>query len=133
MHDGAALLNKDNHQVFGIQFSDTQIRHDNVIASCFRKPISHKVEMVAQLAQDFINEMFETNFQNAFSCSVQDLAASAAAKESLVDKVECDMHQGDEVGTSAVGELTWFLNKVNLLNFSIVFFLKFNSNQFYFL
>ena len=61
------------------------------------------------------------NFQNIFSCSVQDLAASAVSKESLVDKVECDMRQGGKVGTSAVGKLTRSLNKVNLLIFSIFF------------
>ena len=27
MHDGATLLNKDKHQAFGIQFSDTQFWH----------------------------------------------------------------------------------------------------------
>ena len=65
-----------------------------MIASCFIKPITHKEEMVAQLAQDVINETFETNFQKKISCSVQDLAVSAVANELLVDKVECDMNQG---------------------------------------
>ena len=60
-------------------------------------------------------------FQNTFSCSVQDLEASAAAKELRVDKVKNDMHQGDKVKASVVGELTRSLNKVSLLIFSIVF------------
>ena len=47
-----------------------------------------------------------------FSSSVQDLAASAVAKALEVDKVECDMRQGDKVGASSVGELVRTVNKV---------------------
>ena len=43
-------------------------------------------------------------FQNTFSCSVQDLEASAAAKELRVDKVKNDMHQGDKVGVVLSGD-----------------------------
>ena len=45
---------------------------------------------------------------------MQDLAASAVAKELNVEKVEYDMHQGDEVGTSAVRELTRSKDNVKL-------------------
>ena len=78
--------------------------------------------MVVQLAQDNSNGMLETNFQTMFSFSVQDVAAIAVAKELLVDKVECDICQGDKVGDSTLGELTGSLNKVNLLIYSIVCF-----------
>ena len=44
--------------------------------------------------------------------------ASATSKELQVDKVECDMHQGDKVGAITVGEFTRSLNKVSLLIFS---------------
>ena len=91
-----------------------------MIALCFRKPITHEADAVAQLAKGVCNEMFELNFQNMFSYSVQDLGASNALEELLVENVECDMHQGDKVGSSTVGELTRSLNKVNLLIFSIV-------------
>ena len=49
-----------------------------------------------------------------FSSSVQDLAASTESKELKVEKVECDIHQGDKVGAKAVGELTRSFNKVKL-------------------
>ena len=122
VHDGATLLNKDKYQAFGMQFTDNQFRHNNETSLCFRKPLTHEADMVAQLVQDISNEMFETNFQNIFSCSVQDLAASAVAKELLVDKVECDMHQGDKVGASVFGDLTRSLNEGNLLIFYVFFY-----------
>ena len=80
--------------------------------------------MVTQLAQDAINETFETNFQNAFSYSVHNLVVSTVAKELVVDKVEYDVHEGEKVRASAVGELTRSLIKVNLLTFSIVCFFQ---------
>ena len=65
--------------------------------------------------------MFGLEFHYEFSCSVQDLAASAVAKESQVDKVECDVHQENKVGSSTVVELVATVNKVKLLFIHIVF------------
>ena len=59
-------------------------------------------------------------FQEMFSSSVQDLSASAVAKELEVDKVECDVHQGDKVSASDVGELVRTVNKVKLLFIHII-------------
>ena len=81
----------------------------------FRKLDTHKSDEVAECAQQIGNETFGVEFNDTFSCSVQDLAASAVAKELKVDKVECDMHQGDKVGASAVGELIRTVSKVSLL------------------
>ena len=50
-----------------------------------------------------------------FSCLVQDLATNAVAKESQVYKSQCGMYEGDKVGASAIGELFYTVNKVNLL------------------
>ena len=36
-HDGATLLNKDNHQAFEMQFVDAKIRHNNTVILSFRK------------------------------------------------------------------------------------------------
>ena len=48
------------------------------------------------------------------------MAVSTVAKELEGDKVECDMHQGDKVGASAVGELSRTVNKENSLFICIV-------------
>ena len=48
-----------------------------------------------------MNEFFDLDFTDIFSSSVQDLAASPASKELNEEKVECDTHQGDKLGSSA--------------------------------
>ena len=80
VHDGDALLNKYEYQVFGMQFVDYKFCHNNVIALSFRKPVSHKSDKVAELAEEACHEYFELCFQRVFSYSAQDLATSAASK-----------------------------------------------------
>ena len=46
---------------------------------------------------------------------MHDLYASAPSKELKVEKVECDMCQGDKLGASAVRELPRSKDKVKLL------------------
>ena len=89
-----------------------------MIASSFRKPLSHKAEKVAELAEEECNECFDLDFTDMFSSSMQYLAASAASKELNTEKLECDMHQGDKVGICAVGELKRSKDKVTLHNHS---------------
>ena len=45
---------------------------------------------------------------------MQYLSVSVVAKELDAEKIECDIHHGNEVGTSAVGELPRIKDKVNL-------------------
>ena len=103
MHDRATLPNKDKYQAFGMKFSDNKFQHNNAIVLSFRKPVSHKFDKVAALAEEVFHECFELDFQHMFSSSTQDLATSTVSKELKVEKVECDMHQGDKAGASAVG------------------------------
>ena len=48
---GATLLNKGEHQDFGMQFADTKFRHNDVIALPFRKLLAPKDGKVADLVQ----------------------------------------------------------------------------------
>ena len=66
MHDGATTLNKDKHQVYGMQFTDNQFLYNNEIALSIRKSVSHKSDKVAQLVEEVCQEYFELNFQDAF-------------------------------------------------------------------
>ena len=120
MHDGATLKNKEECQAMDMQFADKDCKHGNVIELAFRKLDDHTSDKVAELAQQACNETFGVEFHCVFSCSVQNLATSAVAKKLQVDKVECDVHQGDKVGASAVGELVRTVNKVSLLFIHIV-------------
>ena len=96
-----------------MQFSDKDGKHDNIVALAFRKPVSHKANDVATSSKEIVLEFFGCEFLDLFSSAAQDLAASSVANELHVDKVECDMHQGDKVGASAVGKLFRATNKVN--------------------
>ena len=58
-----------------------------------------------------------------FSSSEQDVAASVVLKELNTEKVEYDMHRGNKVGASAIGELTRSKEKANLLIIPVVFIL----------
>ena len=77
-------------------FADAKFRHNNVIAFSFRKPFSYEADKVAELAEEASNEHFELDFTCMFSSSVQHLARSASSKELNVEKVECDMRQGEK-------------------------------------
>ena len=116
-HDGATLKNKDECQAMDMQFSDKYFKHNNAIALVFRKPITHKADKVAELAEKACCEMFDLIFQETFSSLVQDLASSAVPKELEVDKIECDMRQGDKVGASAVRE---FVRTVSILKLLLI-------------
>ena len=102
-----------------MQFDDKDHKHDNEIALAFRNLDARASEKVAELTQQACNEACGVEFHDVFSCLVQDLAASAVAKESQVDEVECDTHQGHKVGASTVGNLARTVNKVNLLFINI--------------
>ena len=67
------------------------------------------------------HEHFDLSFTNVFSSSEQNLAASDESKELNRHKVEGNMHQGDKVGASAVGELTMTKDKVKLQWISVDF------------
>ena len=99
-----------------MKFTDNQFHYSDAIDLSFGKTVSHESDEVAQLEEEVFQEHFELNFQDTFSSSAQDLAASSTSKEL---KVEYDMHQGDKVGASAVGESTRSLSKVKLLIFSV--------------
>ena len=49
-------LNKEKFQAFVMQFADTKFRHNNVIASSFRKPLSYEAGKVAELEEETFNE-----------------------------------------------------------------------------
>ena len=116
----ASLQNKDKHQTIGMQFAHNDCEHNDATSLAFRKLDACAPDEVAELAQQACDETFGVEFHDMFSYSVQDLAASAVAKELQVDEVACSMHQGDKVGASAIGELVRTVNKVNLLIICIV-------------
>ena len=117
----------------GMRLSGKDFEHGNATALSFRKSIIHEANKVAELVEKTCCEMFDLEFQEVFSSSVQDLATSAIPKELEVDKVEPSTCQVDKVGSSAVGELTRTANKAKLLFIRIVDVLRcFNLNHMHF-
>ena len=80
-----------------------------------RKPVSHKADNVATLAKEIVLKFVGCEFLDLFSSEAHDLAASSVANELHVDKVECDMRQGDKAGASTVGEPVRAAKKVRML------------------
>ena len=80
IHDVAALMNKEKHKAFAMQFVDNKFRHDNVIAFSFRTLSSHKADKAAELAEEVCHEHFDLNITNVFSSYLQDLASSTVSK-----------------------------------------------------
>ena len=107
-----------------MQFEDATFRHNNSIALYFRNQLTYETDKVAELAEEACSECFDEEFNEIVSSSVQDLDASEVAKELNVEKVEFDMHQVDEVGVSAVGELTRSKDKVKCHACSLCSFYK---------
>ena len=87
----------------GVQFADKCFKHNDTIALVLRKPITHESDKVAELAEEECYETLGLSLQEKCSSSAQDLATSDVPKELEVDKVECNFHQGDEIGASDVG------------------------------
>ena len=98
-------MGKEKCQDFEIQFADRRFCHRNVLALLFRKALSRKCDKFAELVEDSCIQVLDKYFVG-FSLSVQDLVESKVSAESNAEKAECDMHQGDKVGSSAAGELT---------------------------
>ena len=103
---GCALKNKSKYQDFGMQFVDRKFYYNNVVTLSFRKVKSKKTNKISELVQDACADVLTKNFIDIFASSVQDFEASKVVVELNVEKVECNVYQGDEVGISAVRELT---------------------------
>ena len=73
--------------------------------SQFRKVLSIKSDKISELAEDTCTEVLDKDFVDIFALLVKDLASSKLEAELHVEKVECNLHQGDKVGISAIGEL----------------------------
>ena len=94
-----------------MKFVGKQFKHSNAIALSFRKSTSHEAYKVAELAEEICHETLDLKFQDVFLSSAQDVTTSTVAKTLEVDKIDCDVFQGDKVGASDVGELFHTANK----------------------
>lgn len=71
----------------------------------FRRVKSSTAQVVSDLARAVTKELTDHDFNTLFAASVQDAAAKSVARHLNVEVETCDMHDGDKVGGSAIGEL----------------------------
>ena len=105
IHDGVTLDNKSKYQAYAMQFTDSKFRCNHVIAMSFRRVKSSTAQVVSDLARAVTKELTDHDFNTLFAASVQDAAAKSVARHLNVEVETCDMHDGDKVGGSAIGEL----------------------------
>ena len=73
--------------------------------------------VVAELVRRVVLEVTAKEVFQIVSLAVQDGAALGVAKHLGMDEVEgCDMHDGDKIGQSAIGELVHSRMKVALIH-----------------
>ena len=105
INDGCTLANKSKYQAFGLQFTDSSFQCNHVVAIAFKRMLSSTSESVAGLAREVIQEVTGFKFNEVCGASVQDAAARSVARLLNLEEETCDMHDGDKIGRSAIGEL----------------------------
>ena len=72
-----------------------------------------KSNCVAQFIKKITTEVAGEDLNDVCDVSKQDLAALSVAKELGISKIEaCDMHDGNKIGWSAIGELVRTKDKI---------------------
>ena len=106
IHDGVTLENGNKHQSIGLQFVDPCWRRNIVLCLGCRRSVVNTDAVVADLVRRVVLEVTAREVSQIIALAVQDGAALGVAKHLGMDEVEgCDMHDGDKIGQSAIGEL----------------------------
>ena len=117
IHDGCTLESQSKYQAFGLQYTDSNFASNNVVALTFRRARSSAGESVVNLAREEVFNTTGYRFDQIIGCSVQDAAARSVAAHLQLEEETCDMHDGDKIGRSAIGELLRTRNKVAINSF----------------
>ena len=89
-----------------MQFVDSQFRSNHVLAIGFKHVTNSKSANVTDLGRTVVKDVTGFNFEDLFGLAIQDRGATKVAKALELDEEICDMHNGDKIGASAIGELT---------------------------
>ena len=116
-HDGITIAaNKTKHQRFGYQFANEKFNCNHVAALGFRKASDSEINTVKTLAQKVVHDNTQFLFQSSMSCSVRDADAKSVAKAFGFEEETCDMHDGEKVSASAIGQLVRKDGRGNIVN-----------------
>ena len=113
IHDGCTLDNGIKVQSVGLQMVSRNFDANHVICLCCQESKQNRGADVASLLQEVVLEMTGMNLITICGIAVQDRAALSVPAYLGFDEAEsCDMHDGDKIGRSAIGELIRSRGKV---------------------
>ena len=113
IHDGCTLDNGFKVQSVGLQFVDPKFRTNHVLCLCCRVCPGNLGVDISKFIQDVSLEVLGQELAVICDSSVQDRAALSVSNHLGITEAEpCDMHDGDKIGRSAIGELTRSNKKV---------------------
>ena len=105
IHDGVTLGNKSKYQALALQFTCPKFEQNYVVAIAFVKVLQSRSEDVVTLLRKEILDLTSRELEDLVGLAVQDAAATKVARDLDLEVETCDMHDGDKIGTSAIGSL----------------------------
>jgi hypothetical protein len=112
LNDACTLSHKHKCMAIGMEFVDC-IEFQNHAVCLGMVPLADGTDKVgAETIQKVITEVTGFKYNQIMAAMISDLAAKGIAREFDQLGELCDMHQGDKIGRSAVGDLVRSKNKV---------------------
>ena len=105
IHDDVTSENRFEPKAFGIQFCNNKFRRNHVVALGFLDVQNDTTNAESDPRKDIFKERTSYDLNQIVSSTVQDAAATKRIADTWDLEVETfvDMHDGDEVGVSAIG------------------------------
>jgi hypothetical protein len=112
LNDACTLAHKHKCMAIGIEFVDC-IHFQNHAVCLGLVPLSDGTDKVGAITiETVMNEVTGFKYNQVMAAMISDLAAKGIAREFEQEGESCDMHQGDKIGRSAIGDLVRSKNKV---------------------
>ena len=112
IHDAATLKNKHKCHAIGMEFIDCY-EFKNHAVCLGMTPLESGWDCVGALSIAAVTmKVIGMKPEEVFAATMSDLAVKGVAQEFGHVGEECDMHQGDKIGRSAVGDLVRSSNKI---------------------
>ena len=112
IHDATTLDNSQIYLAIGAQFVPDDWSKNIVVALDFVPTKSTTGDACKILIENAFKACTSLEFDKVCSSGVQDKAALKTAELLGLEKESCDMHDGDKIGKSAIGELVRSRNRV---------------------
>ena len=112
IHDATTLDNSQKYLAIGAQFVPDDWSRNIVVALAFVPTKSTTGDACKILIENAFKACTSLEFDKVCGSGVQDKAALKTAQLLGLEKESCDMHDGDKIGKSAIGELVRSRNRI---------------------